>query len=583
MANIVEVLVKAKDESKGVLKEHQNAVKGIAGAFLGAGAAAASSGLLSMGGPLAAAGVALGAFGAVAAPELSKTQEALAKTGKAGQKAWKELTPPERQLAGAIKGVEASWTKLQATLAPVVDKVVGMGAKLIKDFLPSVGKLAEAGGKIAEAFIGPLDKLVRSKVFSQFIDQLAKFGEQAGKILGPAIVQLLKVFMQLFTQLMPTGIKVLQLLFPVLVQLTQQFSKLLVQLLPSGVQILKILLPLFVQIVTDLVPVIVVVAKAATAVLNWLTQTKLLKPVLLGLLPVILLLIGSTGIGAILIAIGLLVAGIVELSKNWRKIWADIKQWGKDAWEFLTHGWGQFLIPGLTLLVKTVEFVRDHWRSVWNTITRLVDSARNTIINIFNALRNTMSSVWNSIWNNTVTRVRNGIGDVVSWVRGLPGKLLSALGNAGNTLYGWGKGVINGLWNGIKNIWNSTISWFKGLPTKILGALGIKSPPDWAISAGSHIMHGILLGLGKKHPDMLKHFSQIVSGLVSGAATFIPGGGILASLGMNQLLSSMMKNLLGKGGLFEGLPKAILGGDIVKDTGQFSSDALAGSVGADWS
>ena len=67
-------------------------------------------------------------------------------------------------------------------------------------------------------------------------------------------------------------------------------------------------------------------------------------------------------------AIGLLIVAIVELVKHWFAVWGAIKAVGKGAWEFLTHGWGQFLFPALTLIRLAVEFVRTHWRDAWKNM-----------------------------------------------------------------------------------------------------------------------------------------------------------------------------------------------------------------------
>jgi SLT domain-containing protein len=516
LANVVEIVVKAKDEASAALKAHEGSIKSIKSAFMGVGGAVAGSGLLSIGAPLAAAGAALGAFGAIAKPSLDAVTGYLGKTGKAAQDAYKQMTPDQRALIGPIKGVETAWAGVQKQLAPVVSKVIGLGANLVKDFLPSIGKLAEAGGKIATAFIGPLDQLVKSKVFSQFIDQVSKLAVQAGQVLAPVLMQLLKVFMNLF-----------------------------IQVGPAGIQLLKALGPLIGDIVQYITPAVTLLGKLVAGFISWLDSNKLLKPVLLGLIPVIALMVGSSGIGSIIIVITGVLAAVAFFQKNWKQIWQDIKNWARDAWEFLTHGWGQFLIPGLTLLVKTVEFVRDHWRSVWNTIQSIVSGARNTIVNTFNGLRNSISSIWNSIWANTVSRVENGISSVVSFIRGLPGKMLNALGNAGSVLAGWGRGVLNGLLAGVKAVWNSVLNFFKGIPGDILHALGIHSPPDWAIDAGKHIMNGIGIGMTAAKGVVKKATSAIASAITGhgeGVTKWIPL--ISQALKMEGLDSGLLRNVL---------------------------------------
>ena len=40
----------------------------------------------------------------------------------------------------------------------------------------------------------------------------------------------------------------------------------------------------------------------------------------------------------------------------------------------------------------------------------------------FNSLQHGIATIWDTIWRNTVTRVQNGVSDVVNLFRGLPGK-----------------------------------------------------------------------------------------------------------------------------------------------------------------
>lgn len=375
---------------QGIWEKHaDNINKALGNIGKGGGVFAGASGLLAMASPLAAAGLAVGAFAAVAIPELTKVQAAMSQTGKAGQKAWKNLTPEEKNLGMVLKNVSSAFAAVQKSLTPIIDDVASFAGQLAIDLLPALGKMAQAGGQVLDSFLMPLDRFVTSKVFSQLIDQFAKFAVTAGNLVGPALVQLLKLLMQLFVDLMPTG-----------------------------VQLLKVLLPLFLQIVQDLTPAIVVFAKITAAVLNWLTQTHLLKPILLGLVPVIMLLVGSSGIGALLIAVSLIAAGIVELSRNWHKIWTDIKNWALDAVNFITGSWGKYLFPGLYLIIKIAEYVRDHWHTIWTTILNVVLDFVKISIEEFKFFLDVFLSV--------VGAILHGAAVAFGWVPGVGGKLRSA-------------------------------------------------------------------------------------------------------------------------------------------------------------
>jgi hypothetical protein len=309
------------------------------GALVGTGGFAVSSMGLAAAGPLAAAGAGIAGFAAIAIPEITKVEKALKTAGPAGQKAWQQLTPQEREIGQAFKGVRNAFHGIQQEVAPAVDHIVAMGADLAKDVMPALGELARIGAKVIGDFIGPLDKFLMSPATQHMGDVFGRFALQAGKLVGPWLVQLIKAFAQLF-----------------------------VQLLPSGMKILRVLLPLIVQLVQDLAPGIVVMAKVAAATLDWLNHTHLLIPALWAILGVVVIVVGPTGLGGIIAAIVFMALTIGFFATHWKQIWTDIKNWAMDAWNFLTHGWGQLLIPGLTAIRMAVQFVRDHWRQAWNDI-----------------------------------------------------------------------------------------------------------------------------------------------------------------------------------------------------------------------
>jgi hypothetical protein len=91
--------------------------------------------------------------------------------------------------------------------------------------------------------------------------------------------------------------------------------------------------------------------------------------------------------------------------------------------------------------------------------------------------------------------------DAISWMRGLPGRLASAIGNVGSLLYGKGQNIVSGLWRGIQSMgsWlrSTLMGWAKNLiPGPIAKALGINSPSKvMARDIGRWIPAGIVKGI----------------------------------------------------------------------------------------
>ena len=198
------------------------------------------------------------------------------------------------------------------------------------------------------------------------------------------------------------------------------------------------------------------------------------------------------------------------------------------------------------------------WDSIWNNTVGRVQRGVHDVENWFNNLRHNISTWfsgfrhdvstgWDALWSNTIGQVQRGIGSVVNWFRGLPAKIRAAIGNAGKILLQAGKDVIQGFWNGLTSIWSKVTGWISGIAGWIKAHKGPLSLDQSLLHpAGAAMMNGFLGGL--------KSGFGPVGSFVGGIAGWVLG------------------KIKGAGG-------KLLGGKVVADTSQFSSQALAGSVG----
>jgi len=165
----------------------------------------------------------------------------------------------------------------------------------------------------------------------------------------------------------------------------------------------------------------------------------------------------------IIAGIALLVGAIIYLATHWKQVWHVIVTVAEDVWRFLTHGWGQFLIPGLFLIRKTVEFVRDHWQQAWTDI------------------KNWALDAWHFIHDYIISPIVN------AFTQTLP--------NAFSTAVKW----IGQRWDDIKSVIRTPVAWV--IDHVINGLIGAF---DWITSK---------VGLGKPispiHPFGLSTGGQI--------------------------------------------------------------------------
>lgn len=186
-------------------------------------------------------------------------------------------------------------------------------------------------------------------------------------------------------------------------------------------------------------------------------------------------------------------------------------------------GWVIAIIIGLAALIilnwdKIKKYTGMAWDWVWGKI-KWIGSAiggffmRWNIVSLF--LRH-----WDSIRNGVVNKA---VG-LVSWIRGLPGRIGSAIGNLNNLLYNKGMDVVRGLWNGIKAMgsWlkDTLIGWARNLiPGPIADALGIGSPSKvMAEVVGRWIPAGVVEGIKSGQGDVDRTMAALVQAPPPGAA-----------------------------------------------------------------
>ncbi|MET8824797.1 hypothetical protein ABZX40_18005 [Streptomyces sp. NPDC004610] len=104
----------------------------------------------------------------------------------------------------------------------------------------------------------------------------------------------------------------------------------------------------------------------------------------------------------------------------------------------------------------------------------------------------------------------------LTWMNGLPRRIGNAVGSLGSLLYGKGRDVVTGLWNGIKSMgaWlRSTLTgWARDLiPGPIADALGISSPSKlMGDEIGRWLPPGIVEGAEAAAPAMNKALAGLV-------------------------------------------------------------------------
>jgi TP901 family phage tail tape measure protein len=146
---------------------------------------------------------------------------------------------------------------------------------------------------------------------------------------------------------------------------------------------------------------------------------------------------------------------------------------------------------------------------------------------------------------------------LVSWVSGLPGRIIGALGNLGSLLLGAGKDLIRGFINGIKNmagaVAGAAMDVAKGAVNGIKNFLGISSPSKVFAGLGENVGEGFVQGIAGMRPAVAAEMARLADTQALGALTVRPPAGARiagASTGVGQDPAAAAGGDRGRGSLF---------------------------------
>jgi hypothetical protein len=305
-----------------------------------------------------------------------------------------------------------------ATLLPVIGKLAGIFAQALAPVLRDFARVLKA----LEPSLVILGRVFAALAGAILKDLVSAFGALARLLIDiqPAIKIFAGALSRVFTVLENSGVfaalgSALEKIVPSLARLINLVAQQLAPVLP---QIITLITQLSIILINLLAAGLTTVLTGITALLTHfpiLTKLILAAAVAWGILAIAE---AATGIGLIIIVIVAIIGALTLLVKHWDTVWKFIKSVASDAWNFLTHGWGQFLIPQLTLIRLAIGFVRDHWKQAWGDIKGAALDAWHFLDNdIFQPIKRLLLNDFPSWWSQAVSAVRTGWHAIENVVR----------------------------------------------------------------------------------------------------------------------------------------------------------------------
>ena len=251
------------------------------------------------------------------------------------------------------------------------------------------------------------------------------------------------------------------------------------------------------------------------------------------------------GIGLI---VAVVVAVVVLIIKHWRQISAEVARIWDDVVSFVSRAvdavvgfvrahWPLLLAILTGPIGLAVLFITEHYHQILSVIDSAIAWVRSHWPLLLAILTGPigLATLWIvDRWHQIVSGAEQMGEDVISFFRGLPGRILSAVGDLGSLLFGAGERVIQGLINGVTSMIGSvghaigsvvdTIKSYLPFSPARQGPLsGSGAPENSGRSIARNIARGLTAGMG----DVTQAMEHITGAVAprGGYGAFAAGGG----------------------------------------------------------
>jgi TP901 family phage tail tape measure protein len=189
------------------------------------------------------------------------------------------------------------------------------------------------------------------------------------------------------------------------------------------------------------------------------------------------------------VIVGIFSVTLDLITGHWSQAWKDIQAVGVQVWN---------AIKGF--LGTTLDAIWGLIRQVWNNVKGFLEQTLHAIealfTQAFDHVKDFLVQTWNAIYNSVVS----AWGAVNSFFHGVPGKILSALGDVGHLLWQAGVDIVDGLIGGIKSVAGKVTGIIGDLAHgNVIGAfssaIGAMSPSKVFYKLGTWITQGLANGI----------------------------------------------------------------------------------------
>lgn len=204
----------------------------------------------------------------------------------------------------------------------------------------------------------------------------------------------------------------------------------------------------------------------------------------------------------------------------------------QGAWQVISNAISTVLNVVGPLISKVWTAAKTATTTVWNAVTSFLSTAWNAIkstvakgvefvTNTIDKIKAIVDKVKN-FFGQLKTAASGGVGSLIDFVKQIPGKIISAIGNVGSLLYNKGKEIIQGLIDGIKAMFGklrSIVSDAMDIVGRFLPGSPAKEGPlsgqGYVKIRGQHLTEDFAAGIEQNTRDVKAAVAALVGSLAA--------------------------------------------------------------------
>lgn len=422
--------------------------------------------------------------------------------------------PQTDQLYNALQSGEVSMDTFMDTMVKLNDTGVKGFASFNDQARSNTDGIATSVQNMKTAFVRGVGAMITQvdgalKPFgglSGVINKMGKAGEQAFKVIGGVLKDVIPMLIDVGKSIIPTISKVIKSLSPILQRIGSA-------LLPAIISIIEKLLPAVAKIIDGILPILIVLLDAIEPLIEPLVQ------VISAMIDYLMAMINP-----LLQILQVILPPIISIISNLAKILLPLlTSWLKFLAGAITGTFGivKGAIQGIkAFLDMVINFIKTNWQSILLFMINPFAGAIKFLYDKCEGFRNFVNNFVSAVvgfFKSIPGKIKSFATGIVDVFKSIPGKLLDI-----------GKNIVKGLWNGIKGMKTWVLDKVKGFGKSILnglkGILGIHSPSTEFALIGKFSVLGYTEALDKMKKDVDKT--------------------VQSTFGLNPELTSSMQNTI---------------------------------------